>query len=285
MHALSSRGLKIEYEVTGAPAPAIALLPAWMVTDRRMWRGQVAALGDRFRVVSYDGRGSGGSGRPLDPGAYEPSELVADLLAVLDDARVDRAVLVGNSLGGLVAFLAAALHPDRVAGLVLIGATVDLRGGAPSPLHQAMATFEEPDPAWSAESGWRHYNRHAWQRDYPGFVDWFVATALGAEATPEALALGRSAGLDNTPEVLAATVARRQSDSERLRGLATRVTAPTLVIHGDRDEICPPAWGRELASQVRGARLVELAGAGHCPHVTRSETVAGLIGAFAEVAR
>ncbi|GAA0469518.1 arylesterase [Paractinoplanes deccanensis] len=283
MHALTTPTITIEYEVTTAAEPTVVFLPAWMITNRRMWSAQVAALAGQFTTISYDGRGTGGSSRPLDPAAYDPAELIADLIAVLDDAGVRRAVLVGNSLGGLVAFLAAALRPDRVAGLVLIGASVDLRGAEPSALQRAMATFDDEDGA--AESGWRHYNRHAWRRDYPGFVDWFVATALGCEATPETLAEGRAAGLDNTPELLAATLRGRASgDSARLRALATRITAPALVIHGDHDEIVPPAWGRELAA-VLGARHAELPGAGHCPHVTRPAEVAALVRELGEALR
>ena len=272
-------GVRIGYRTAGSGDPAMVLLPAWMITNRRMWDAQVEALAPRFRVVAFDARGSGDSDRPLDPAAYDPAELVGDVLAVLDAAGVDRAVLVGNSLGGLIGFLTAALHPDRVSGLALIGATVDLCGTEPSALIRAAAGFDD-DPGPTA-SGWQRYNRHAWRRDFPGFVDWFVDTALGPHATDEARAQGRAWGLDATPEVLAASIAgRRDTDPAGLRALAGRITAPVLVINGDRDEICPPAWSRELAATL-GARHAELAGAGHCPHVTRPAEVARLLTDFA----
>jgi pimeloyl-ACP methyl ester carboxylesterase len=116
-------------------------------------------------------------------------------------------------------------------------------------------------------------------------VDWFVATSLGPEGSAEARADGLAWGLDATPDVLAASIARRRGpDPARLRALAGQITAPVLVINGDRDEICPPAWSRELAA-VLGARHAELAGAGHCPHVTRPAVVAGLLTSFAEELR
>jgi pimeloyl-ACP methyl ester carboxylesterase len=272
-------GVRLAYQVTGAGDPAIVLLPAWMITNRRMWDAQVAALSTRFRVVTFDARGSGESDRPFEPAAYDPIELAADVLAVLDAAEIERAVLVGNSLGGLVGYLTAAMHPERVSGLALIGATIDLTGDDPSAMQQAAARFDdEPGPA---PAGWQRYNRHAWERDFPGFVDWFVTTALGPEGTAEARDQGRAAGLDATPEILAATVrVRRRADTARLRALAGRITAPVLVINGDRDEVCPPAWSRALAATL-GARHAELPGAGHCPHVTRAAEVAALLTDFA----
>jgi pimeloyl-ACP methyl ester carboxylesterase len=70
-------GIRLAYEVNGAGERTIVLLPAWMVTNRQMWAAQVAALSARFRVVTYDARGSGGSDRPPEPAAYAPEELVA----------------------------------------------------------------------------------------------------------------------------------------------------------------------------------------------------------------
>ncbi|MEV0897607.1 alpha/beta hydrolase [Actinoplanes sp. NPDC049802] len=275
-------GVRLAYEVEGTGDRTIVLLPAWMVTNRLMWRPQVTALAQRFRVVTFDSRGSGESDRPVEASAYAPEELAADVLAVLDATETPRALLVGNSLGGLVGLLVAATSPQRVAGLALIGPTVDVTGTAPSALQLATTLFEEN---LEGLDGWARYNRRSWEWDYPGFVSWFVSTALGPEATGEDRAAGIAAGLDNTPEVLAATVAHRAGtdragQATRSRAVAGRVRCPALVLHGGRDEICPPEWGRALAGLL-GARHVELAGAGHCPHVTRAATTSALLAEFA----
>ncbi len=110
-------GATLSYDVAGPPsAPAVVFVHAGVAT-RTMWDPQFEALADDHRVVRYDTRGFGES-----PGeAVEYSE-TDDLLRVLDAAEVERAVLVGASRGGRFALDAALAHPDRVTGLVLIGA-------------------------------------------------------------------------------------------------------------------------------------------------------------------
>lgn len=273
-------GVGIAYERVGLGTPTLLFVPAWMITDSGLWAAQRDGLGDRFRCLSYDARGTGRSDRPTEPERYQVTDLVADALAVLDAAETDRAVLVGSSLGGLVAYLAAALHPDRVAGLVLISPTVDLTGDEHADLVRAVATFDEERPG---EDGWARYNRHAWQRDYPGFARWFVDTALGDEATARDRENGVRMALDVTPEVLTAVTERRDlpvaDRAARLRGLAGQITCPVLVIHGDRDAVVPPAWSVALAAAL-DTFVVPLPGAGHCPQVTRAAEVNALIRDF-----
>ena len=286
--AVNRSGIRIGYEVAGGGEPAAAFLPAWGITDRRMWAAQVAALAPHHRTIAYDGRGTGESDRPTDPAAYDVAELVADAVAVLEATASGRAVVVGSSLGGLVGFLLAAQRPDLVAGLVLIGGSVDFDGTAPSSLQRAAAAFDDVVATGGADGWWR-YNRHEWAGDFPGFVRWFVDTALGAEATDEARADGLAGGLAAGAELLAASVAARSrrhpaAQAELLRGLAGRIACPVLVVTGDHDAVVPPAWGAEQARVLR-ARHVVFRGAGHCPHVTRPIQTADVLSAFlAEVA-
>lgn len=275
-------GVGIAYEQVGQGAPTLLFLPAWMISGSGLWAAQRDGLGDRFRCLSFDARGSGRSDRPAEPERHQVGELVADALAVLDAAGAGRAVLVGNSLGGLVGYLTAALHPDRVAGLVLISAGVDLTGDEHAPLVRAIATFDEELPD---DDGWARYNRHAWRRDYPGFARWFVDTALGDEATAEAREDGVRMALEATPEVLAAGVTARSGrpaagQAAKLRDLAGQISCPVLVIHGDQDAVVPAAWSAVLAATL-DAVVTPLPGAGHCPQVTRAAEVNSLISEFA----
>lgn len=265
-------GVRISYRTEGSGGPTVLFLPGFQIIDSRMWDGQMSALASVARVVSYDARGSGRSSKPLDPAAYTVAELLADALAVLDATGADRtqAVLVGNSLGGALAYLLAALHPDRVAGIALLAPTVNITGDADAPFVAAGLRFDED--RGGPDHGWARYNRHAWRRDFAGFVEWFFHTD---SPEPHVAAIRRRAvslGMESNADLLAATVPTRvgrppDEQARTVRALAGAVRCPVLVVHGERDEIVPPAWGRAVA-QVLGAALIAHPDAGHCPHLS-----------------
>jgi pimeloyl-ACP methyl ester carboxylesterase len=273
-------GVRISYRTEGSGGPTVLLLPGFQLIDSRMWDGQMSELARVARVVSYDLRGSGRSSKPLDQAAYTIAELLADSLAVLDAAGADQpAVLVGNSLGGALAYVLAALHPDRVAGIALLAPTVNITGDADAPLVAAGLRFDED--RGGPDHGWARYNRHAWRRDFGGFVEWFVHTA---SPEPHAAAIRRRAtswGMESNADLLAATVATRvgvapDEQARTFRTLAGAVRCPALVVHGERDEIVPPAWGRAVA-QALDATFVAHPDAGHCPHLSYPAMVNGIL--------
>jgi pimeloyl-ACP methyl ester carboxylesterase len=90
---------------------------------------QIPYLARHFRVLTFDGRGSGGSDRPQDPGAYDEHEFAADALAVMDVTGTESATLVSLSLGCQRALIVAAEQPERVDGAVFIGPAFPGAGG------------------------------------------------------------------------------------------------------------------------------------------------------------
>ena len=161
-------GVKLFWEEFGAGEPTVVLLPTWSIVDSRHWKFQVPYLARHHRVITFDGRGCGLSDRPRGAAAYTHLEFAADTLAVLDATGVDRAVLVAYSCGTLWAVQVAADHPDRVLGLAAISPAVSL-----TPMHVERTVHPFDEPVESTE-GWATYNRHHWERDYAGFVSFFV---------------------------------------------------------------------------------------------------------------
>jgi pimeloyl-ACP methyl ester carboxylesterase len=107
-------GVSIHYEARGpANAPPILLSHGYGATSR-MWDGQVAAFADRWRIVLWDMRGHGESGDPRDPALYSHALTVADMAAVLDACDIERAVIGGLSLGGVMSLAFHLAHPERV---------------------------------------------------------------------------------------------------------------------------------------------------------------------------
>ncbi len=121
-----SRGVRIGWRRYGDGPRSILFIPTWNFVDSRVLRHQVEGLRDRFRLLTFDARGSGSSGHPKD--GYRFDDHVADAMAVLDASHTSTAALVAGSLGTHVAVLVAAHHPDRVARMVLIAPPMDVAG-------------------------------------------------------------------------------------------------------------------------------------------------------------
>jgi pimeloyl-ACP methyl ester carboxylesterase len=272
-------GVEIRYERYGQGWPTILLLPAWSLVHSRHWKMQVPYLARHFTVVCFDGRGSGGSGRPADPGAYSDAAFASDALAVMDAAGIGRAVLVSVSRGVLWALRLCAEHPDRVLGSVFIAPSALL---VPPLAERRVQRFDEviDDPV-----GWQTYNAHFWKTHYPEFVTFFVGRMFTEPHSTKQIEDVTGWGLKTDGETLAAADrALEGSDAAATRRLAARVACPVLVMHGTQDAVRSYAEGEALADCTGGA-LVTLAGAGHFPHARDPVRVNLLIKQFADRVR
>jgi 3-oxoadipate enol-lactonase len=110
--------MNLHYTESGE-GPLTVVLTHGLAASEQVWAAQVPALADRYRVLTWDLRGHGRSG--AFPGPCTIADLASDLRGVLDDAGVERAVVLGHSAGGVVAMQSALDDPQRVAGLVLVG--------------------------------------------------------------------------------------------------------------------------------------------------------------------
>jgi pimeloyl-ACP methyl ester carboxylesterase len=113
-------GVRIHYQVHGAGAATLLLLPSWSIVHARVWKSQIPYLARHYRVLTFDGRGNGQSDRPRGAESHRDTEYLADAVAVMEATATEQAVLVGFSFGGHLAALLAAHYPQRVQGAVLI---------------------------------------------------------------------------------------------------------------------------------------------------------------------
>jgi pimeloyl-ACP methyl ester carboxylesterase len=272
-------GVEIRYERYGQGWPAILLLPTWSIVHSRHWKMQVPYLARHFTVVCFDGRGSGGSGRPDDASAYSDIAFASDALAVMDAAGIDSAVLVSVSCGAFWALRLCAEHPDRVLGSVFIAPTAPL---VPPLAERRVQRFDKvlDDPV-----GWQTYNAHYWKTNYPEFVTFFVGRIFIEQHSTKQIedAIGWALEIDG--ETLAAAHRGLECcDAAATRRLAARAACPVLVMHGTHDALRDHAEGEALADCTGGA-LVTLAGAGHFPHARDPVRVNLLIKQFADRVR
>lgn len=256
MHALSSRGAAIHYRIDGpSDGPALALLNS-LGTDNRIWDGMISHLPSGVRAVRYDKRGHGLSDCP--PENWGLDAHVDDLEAVLDAAGATRVVLVGLSIGGLIAQSFAARRPSRVSGLALMCTAAKI--GSAEMWASRMAAVEE--------GGMEQIGDGVLER-------WF--TAEFRETAPD-FPLYRNMLL-RTPAhgYLQSCAALRDAD---LTDAAPRLTAPTLAIAGSEDGATPPALVEATARMIPGARYAVIDNAGHLPCIERPEATAAHIGAL-----
>jgi pimeloyl-ACP methyl ester carboxylesterase len=270
---------RVAYDSAGA-GPAVVFNHA-SLTDRRMWRRQFEALADRYRVVAFDRLGYGQSSA-----APPETRHGAGLLEVLDALGIERAALVGSSMGGGYCLDAALLAPDRVLALALFCPGVpgyewpaEMRTVVLPLLHAAV-----PADRLSAYS--THTAAEIREDDVAAMAVMqlrYMAVGAGRSESvfsPDAWALlqemARGVFARGWGEPPASEI---DPDPPILNQLAD-VRAPTLVVNGLRDVRFVQDLARLVASGIRGARLLELPDAGHLPPVECPDVVNAALARF-----
>ncbi|MCX2946945.1 3-oxoadipate enol-lactonase [Lentzea sp. NEAU-D7] len=226
---------EVHHVVTGRQDGPVVVLSNSLGSTLEMWDANVAALEEHFRVVRYDTRGHGRS--PVVPGPQTIDTLATDLLALLDRLGVEKAHLVGLSLGGMTALRLAARDPGRVDRLAvlctsaLLGPAANWTGRAALVRSRGTAVVAEAVvQRWFTPA---HENRAAWE-------------AMVASTPAE--------GYAGCCEAIAAM---------DLRGDLARISAPTLAIAGADDPATPPHHLEEIATSVQDGRLLVVPSAAH----------------------
>jgi pimeloyl-ACP methyl ester carboxylesterase len=138
-----STGVELDVAIAGpADAPPLILLHGFP-ESHRTWRYVMRHFQDRYRLIAPDQRGFAGSSKPEGVEAYQPKNMVADLLALADHLGIAAFTLVGHDWGGAIAWMAALNHPDRITRLIMANAA--------HPFTYQKALFDDPDQRMSAQ--------------------------------------------------------------------------------------------------------------------------------------
>lgn len=215
--------------------------------------------------VTVDLLGIGRSDRPLDPAAYALPHTLATVLAALAATGTDRRIVVGSSLGAMVAMMDAALHPDTVAGIVLLSPSVPVIEPPACWDGLALTRFDDPPDRSTAWGG----VRRQWLRDdYNGFANFFMDQVAPEPHTASIRSDFLEYANDTTGPLIEAcfdglgTGGTWADRSERLRPLVDAVRCPSLVVHGTDDRIAPVETAQAVAEMI-GADLLLVEGGGH----------------------
>lgn len=206
-------------------------------TDHRLWATCAAALAAEHRVLVPDSRGHGGSGwaAPLSVGAW-----VSDVDRVRAHAGLDEVALVGLSMGGVQALAHAAEHPERTTALVVADSFAEL----------------DPEAARAKASGLADR-----VGDMAALAEHYVASTFTVDPPPEGADAVRSAIAGMRPEAYAAST--EACFGAQLDHLLPGITAPAMVLWGERDEKTPRVLSERIAEQVPKAQLAVVPAAGH----------------------
>jgi len=228
--------------------PPLVLINGFAASGRAWPRTWLRALEGRFRVVTFDNRGSGYARYADAP--FSIADLADDVGTVMDAAEAPQAAVFGISMGGMIAQELALRHPERVTRLILAASRPPNPAFRPPSLQSTVMMIRPPLPG---ESLPRFFERLWSHSAAPGFAD----------AHPEAVDELVEQSLERpTGRAMLIAQARAMSawgHSDRL----AQIAAATLVVHGTLDPLSPVANGRALAKLIPAARYVELPDVGH----------------------
>jgi non-heme chloroperoxidase len=250
-------GVRLRFQDWGAPtAPPVVFLHGYTDSSFSYSRLLPHLSPERHHAYALDQRGHGDSDRP-DQG-YAVDDFAADVVAFLDALRIERASLVGHSLGSVIARRVAETHPHRVERLVLIGAVPTPVNAGIQDFLEVVRSLPEPVPA--------------------DFVHDFQVSTLHVPVPESFLAQVVAESLKVPARVWREVLERlaEADDSHELAGLRT----PTLLLWGDRDAYFPRQEQDHLAAAMPNARLTVYPETGHSPHWERPEQVARDLGTF-----
>ena len=241
-------GQLVAYSDNGREGPPLVLLHA-LFMNRTMFEPQLEVFGDRYRVVTIDARGHGGS-PTTEP--FDFWDVARDVVAVLDNLGIGSAVIGGTSQGSVVSMRVALLRPDLVSALVLMGSSGDAEPpDVVDTLRQVAGAWRDVgpvDPVIEAITG-------SVLNDYPNAGRWQD--------------LWRTLTADDVERNVNAVITR-----DALVARLPQIKAPALVLHGSCDNVFPVAQAEKLAAGLpRAGNPVIIDGGAHFLNLTDPQAV------------
>ena len=238
-----ANGIRLPYAESGYPGGTPVVFVHAVAESWRAFEPVLALLPFSLHGYAPTQRGHGTADKPVT--GYRPEEYAADLVAFLDALEIERAVLVGGGHGGITARIVAGGHPDRVAGLMMIGTPVTLTG-APRTDRLVRAVDALRDPLTPADGA----------RLLDGVVHGPVPEGLLETMAAEALQAPARVWQQSMHGLLTGD----------LRATLAGILVPTLAVWGDQDLWVARAEQQQIIDAIHGARLAVFENAGHAVH-------------------
>jgi pimeloyl-ACP methyl ester carboxylesterase len=245
-------GVRVYYECAG-DGPAVLLTHGYSSTSHA-WRGQVEALRDRYRVITWDMRGHGQTDSPEEQSAYTEAATVDDMAAILRACGVERAAVGGLSLGGYMAMAFHLAHPEMVSALLLFDTGPGYRND-------------------EAREGWNKWAR--------GRAERFESE--GMSSVRDRGEVRAAAHIHGAPGLAKSARGMLTQQDARVIDSLGEIKVPTLVLVGEKDEGYL-AGTDYMAAKIPSARKVVIAEAGHAANLDQPEAFNAALRSFLEEA-
>lgn len=237
----TSNGCRIYWEESGAGDPLLLIMGLGYSLD--MWHRTRPAMAEHYRTVVFDNRGVGKSDVPTGP--YAIAQMADDAAAVLDAAGIERTHVYGVSMGGMIAQELTLRHPERVRSLVLGCTSFGGPNSVPAapPVIQTLMARATMSPEEGVEA----------------MIPFIYGPSTPRARIDEDLAIRRRTFPQAAGYLAQVQGIMAWNCYDRLEN----IRVPTLVLHGEADQLVPPENGRILARKIPGARLVTFEKASH----------------------
>lgn len=234
--------VKVYYESYGEGTPIVFLHP--FSTNRNIWHFQTFAFAENYRCIIVDHRGHGSSDKPT--AGYAIEEQAADVIAIMDDAGIDKAVLVGNSIGGMIAMQVNLDAPERVIGNLILSSGTNLAAGMPP---EAGEAFQQD-----------------WRAAFAGLLEGTLSEKSKKDK-PELMDLLRGYYMtdDNFTEDVFVGSSSDPSGvfNWNITSTIGNIARPTLVIAGVEDQATTVEANQFLSDNIPNAELKIVENVGH----------------------
>ncbi|HJQ14198.1 MAG TPA: alpha/beta hydrolase [Anaerolineales bacterium] len=247
MKKTNVNGIQLAYERRGNGTPLVLL--HGFPLDHHLWDEVAPLLEDTFDVILPDLRGFGASTAIDAPSSMD--DYASDIASLLDDLNIQKAAIVGHSMGGYVALTFARLYPERVRGLGLVSS-------------QVLADTTE-----------RKEGRYKSAADVEASGIGSVVEAMAPKFTnDEKLQSYARASMERQPPAAYMSALKAMAERADSTSLLSSFLFPVVVIHGEADALIPVNRAREVKAALPQTHLVEISGAGHMPMMEAKEKTA-----------
>jgi len=266
MPKIKTNGIELYYEISGA-GKSLVLISGLGYTLWQ-WYRMVPYLAEHFRVITFDNRGVGQSDQPAGP--YSAQQLAADTVGLLNELGIEKASILGHSMGGFVAQAIALDYPRTVENLILCSTNF----GGPNHIpitEEAMKVLSDvsSDALTRFRNGLVVSTAPDWAEKHPDIIQQWVAWRLANPIEPAAYQAQFAIGLGLL------------SESAAFESRLPQLDIPTLILFGSDDKVVPPENAALLSGKIASSKVVLFPNAGHFFPIEIPETASQAVIEFA----